>query len=113
MGAAVKENKPAKFTFSCYDLISEGPRRAIHMTIRCSHEFDAPIYPENCVQKLVKLTADLTDIPTSSFTKKRGKDGKMYYEVPFAVEMTCHSAHTTYTLVCNGIKYDTVTAEYV
>ena len=78
-----------------------------------SDELDAPIYPGNRVQKLVKLTADLTHIPRSAFQKKMGKDGEMYYEVEIAIEMTCYSAHTTYVLVCDGVKYDTVTAEYV
>jgi hypothetical protein len=83
------------------------------MTIRCSHELAAPIYPGTGVQKLVKVTADLTHIPKSSFKKKKGQDGEMYYEVRSAIEMTCYSAHTTYTLVCDGVKYNTVTAEYV
>jgi hypothetical protein len=112
-GDTVKENAPSKFTFYYHDEVSEGPARTIHQKIRCSHELVAPIYSEQGVQDLVHLTADLTHIPISTFKKKKGIDGRMYYEVKFAIEMTCHSAHTTYALIVDGIKYDTVTAEYV
>jgi len=59
------------------------------------------------------LTTDLAEVPLSSFKKNRGKDGKMYYHLDYAIEMTCYSAHTTYAVICGGIRYDTVTAEYV
>jgi hypothetical protein len=113
MGDAVKENVPSKFSFSYWNLVSDGPKRMIRDTIGYSQEPEAPLYPGDGVGDLVTLTTDLSEVPLSSFKKKRGKDGKMYYFLGFAIEMTCYSAHTTYAVICDGIRYDAVTAEYV
>jgi hypothetical protein len=61
----------------------------------------------------VELTADLSSIPEAQFKQERGLDDKMYYKMNFGIEIICYSAATRYSLIYNGTRYDTVTAEYM
>jgi hypothetical protein len=45
--------------------------------------------------------------------RHKGADGIARYELPAIIEATFSSASTKYTLLYNGERYDTVTAEYV
>lgn len=47
----------------------------------------------------------------STITKQ--PDGKDYYVINGVVEAIYESASTKYILLCEGRRYDTVTAEYV
>ena len=59
------------------------------------------------------VDADLSRIPNGAFPQKRGKDGKIYYEVNYEIEITFLSAFTKYELIHNGVNYGAVHAEYV
>lgn len=65
------------------------------------------------VDDLVKLKADLSYIPESSIEKQYGEDNKQYYYLDWAIEMTTYSASTKYEIEYKGVRYATVTAEYV
>jgi len=65
------------------------------------------------VTKLVELTADLRTIPESQLKQEPGANKQMYYMMKFDIEMICYSAATSYILIYDGVKYDTVTTEYV
>lgn len=65
------------------------------------------------MKQLARLKADMSYIPASELTQRMGKDGKMYYVVYYEIEMTYSSASTKYALVYKGVKYDSITAEYV
>ena len=74
----------------------------------------APVYKMGSdVKHLARLTADLSCIPVSELTKKMGSDHQMYYVIFYEIEMTYYSAETKYALVYKGVRYDSVTAEYV
>ena len=45
--------------------------------------------------------------------KKRGADGKMWYEISYEIEVTYFSAYTKYELIHDKVNYGAVTAEYV
>ena len=98
-------------------MVSEGPRQTVAQDILMFADIQdkgAPIYKDGGdVRHLARLKADLSCIPVGELMQKVGKDGKMYYVVYYDIEMTYYSAHTKYALVYKGVKYDTVSAEYV
>ena len=65
------------------------------------------------VQVLTVVHADLGRIPTNLLPKKTAKDGKLYWVLRFALEITYLSAFTKYELIHNGVNYGPVYAEYV
>ncbi len=65
------------------------------------------------VVDLVKLTADLSYIPESSIDKRYGKDDELNYYLDWIIEMTSYSVSTKYEIEYKGVRYATVTAEYV
>ena len=80
------------------------------------NDIGAPIYKDGAnggVKHLARLTADLSCIPTGELERRRGKDGRDYYVVYYDIEMTYYSANTKYALVYKGVRYDSVSAEYV
>lgn len=65
------------------------------------------------VVELVRVTADLRRIPTHNFPTTFGKDGLLYYDLKFEIEITYYSAYTKYELIYDGKNYGPVSAEYV
>ena len=63
--------------------------------------------------RLVNVTADLSRVPVCNFPQFIGRDGNLYYNVDFAVEVTYFSAYTKYELIHGGVNYGSVAAEYV
>ena len=63
--------------------------------------------------QLVKVEADLSRIPEKKIPKIRGADGKMYYKVDYAIQVTYLSAYTRYELIYDRVNYGLVTSEYV
>ncbi|KAI9856327.1 MAG: hypothetical protein M1813_009163 [Trichoglossum hirsutum] len=115
-GDDVKENEPTTFSYYNVQTVSQGPPKTVYATIKCCEDpynVGAPVHADTGVKNLVKLTADLSKIPYLSFKQKQGTDNKMWYVVEWEIRMTCYSAETKYSLVYNGVEYDTVTAEYV
>ena len=63
--------------------------------------------------ELVKVEADLSNIPTHLIKQIVGADGALYYKYGFEIEVTHFSAYTKYELIYQGVNYGPVTAEYV
>ncbi|KAI0018628.1 hypothetical protein F4780DRAFT_781161 [Xylariomycetidae sp. FL0641] len=80
-----------------------------------------PGYPGRKCKKSVELRTDLNEIPREAWQRRSGPANESYYKIPFQVEMICHSAHITWTLVHETVqdgqvtrtKYSSVTAEYI
>ena len=69
--------------------------------------------PTESVTQLVKVEADLSRIPIKKIPKVKGADGKMYYKLDYAIQVTYMSAYTTYELIYDRVNYGLVTSEYV
>ena len=86
-------------------------------------ESDMPTTPMSCVgglilsiesvTKLVKVEADLSRIPASKIPQTKGADGKTYYTIDYAIQITYMSASTSYELIYGGVNYGQVTSEHV
>lgn len=63
--------------------------------------------------QLVELVADLSRVRPAFFTVATGRDGKLWYDVDFEVEVTFLSAFTKYELIYKTVNYGAVQAEYV
>lgn len=96
-------------------LVSKGTPTTIEISILCDEQtVAAPIYRTSNVRTLVTLEADLKQLPKSDLknTIVTREDGNQYYNIECAIEATFYSASTKYVLLCQGKRYDTVTAEY-
>lgn len=115
-GDAVEEKKPHAINFTTDHLVSDGKPKSVSLDVWVdSHSLTAPIHKGDTVRRLVTLVADLTllaqaDIMSTITTRS---DGRRYYVTSGCVEATFYSASTKYVLLCQGKRYDTVTAEYV
>lgn len=65
------------------------------------------------VAELVKLKADLSQIPSSRIPKCQGADGHSYYYIEYEIQVTYYSANTKYELIHDNINYGEVIAECV
>ncbi|KAF4626038.1 hypothetical protein G7Y89_g12118 [Cudoniella acicularis] len=114
-GDAVEENKPHPLRLVFNRLVDDGRPKSVGMTVWAdSYSDNAPAHKGDNVQQLVTLDADLTHLSKSvlNSTIRILEDGKRYYVIDAAVEATFYSASTKYVLLCQGKRYDTVTAEY-
>lgn len=111
----VTEGQPSVIHFNQDFLVNEGTPTSTGMSILCDEQtVAAPIYRTSNVRTLVTLEADLRQLPKSDLEKTivtRG-NGNRYYSIDCAIEATFYSASTKYVLLCQGKRYDTVTAEY-
>jgi hypothetical protein len=115
-GDAVEENKPRAITFVTDHLVSNGKPKSVTINVWVdSDSFNAPVHKCHSVSQLVTLEANLTHLPKSDLDKtiQTRQDGLRYYVTAGSVEATFLSASTKYVLICQGKRYDTVTAEYV
>ena len=92
-------------------LQSSRPVRADHHAIEADRTRLNTLADE--VVELVRVTADFRRIPTNNFPTTIGKDGLLYYEINYEVEITYYSAYTKYELIYDGKNYGPVSAEYV
>ena len=69
--------------------------------------------PTDSVTQLVKVEADLSRLPEKKIPKMKGADGKVYYKVDYAIQVTYMSAYTTYELIYGRVNYGLITSEYV
>ncbi|KAI4105669.1 MAG: hypothetical protein LQ345_007215 [Seirophora villosa] len=115
-GQTVEENKPKQLRYQ-RTLSAEGPPpHIIDIWINTCPDTDnlgAPKYKNDRVQSLVLVSADLSRIPLHNIPKKSGADGKVYYVIEYAVEISYYSGYTTYELIHDGVNYGPVAAEYV
>lgn len=64
------------------------------------------------VRRLCKLKADVSQVPTSEFPKRRDEDGNSFYRVRFALRATILDDVLKFELIYKGKAYDEVTAKY-
>ncbi|KAG9187462.1 hypothetical protein G6011_05333 [Alternaria panax] len=64
------------------------------------------------VYKVAVLNVDLNAVPANAFTRHSSPTRAAYYSLSFQVEMTIQSS-LEFCLLVNGIRYGTVTANYV
>jgi hypothetical protein len=115
-GDAVEENKPHAINFVTDHLVRNGKPKSVTLSIWVdSDSLRAPVHRGDSVRQLVTLKADLTHLPQADLAKMitTRNDGLRYYVTAGSVEATFYSASTKYVLLCQGKRYDTVTAEYV
>ncbi|KAF7544953.1 hypothetical protein G7Z17_g9551 [Cylindrodendrum hubeiense] len=110
----VSENEPFYTSFVWTGLVSQGRIRKIKMTIYSDQTArDAPIVRDDNVKILSNVEADVSHIPENLLARRQGSDGQWYYELSCKIEAVYLSASTTYTLLYNNQRYNTVTCEYV
>jgi hypothetical protein len=114
-GDPVEENRPHEIKFITDHPFDNGKPKSDALHVWCdSVSPTAPVHKNDNVRQLVTLEADLTPLSKSDLvsTIVIRKDKKKYYVTAGAVEATFYSASTKYVLLCQGKRYDTVTAEY-
>lgn len=87
-------------------LVRDGrPKSSITEVWQDASSTIAPLYPNENVEVLVTLKADLRQLKRSelSETVMRLGDGKQYYVISGAVEATFTSGNTKYTLLYRGM----------
>ncbi|CAM1503996.1 Fc.00g015870.m01.CDS01 [Cosmosporella sp. VM-42] len=110
----VSENEPFYTSFVWTGLVSQGRIRKIKMTIYCDQTArEAPVARDDNVKILSHVEADVSHIPENLLARRQGNDGQWYYELSCKIEAVYLSASTTYTLLYNNQRYNTVTCEYV
>ncbi|KFA49615.1 hypothetical protein S40293_06616 [Stachybotrys chartarum IBT 40293] len=113
-GNQVSENEPFYTSFVWTGLVSQGRIRKIKMDIFCDQTpRHAPISRDDNVKLLSHVEADVSHIPENQLGRRQGSDGQWYYELNCKIEAVYLSASTTYTLLYNNQRYNTVTCEYV
>jgi hypothetical protein len=111
----VTEGQPSVIYWHEDFLVKKGTPKSTWRSIYCDEQtVAAPIHKTSNVRALVKLEADLRQLPKSDLKKtiRTREDGNQYYSISCAIEATFYSASTKYVLLCEGKRYDTVTAEY-
>ncbi|KAK1658362.1 hypothetical protein BDP55DRAFT_398047 [Colletotrichum godetiae] len=113
-GDNVSENEPFYTSFVWTGLVSQGRIKKIKMDIYADrNQRIAPVARDENVAMLVHVEADVGHIPEHMLSRRQGLDGQWYYELNCKIEAVYLSASTTYTLLYNNQRYNTVTAEYV
>lgn len=113
-GDKVSENDPYFTSFVWTGLVSQGRIRRVKMSIYADQsDRPAPIGRDDNVKLLARIEADVSHIPENQLARTTGKDGQAYYELSCKIEAVYLSASTTYTLLYNNQRYNTVTCEYV
>ncbi|KAK0634379.1 hypothetical protein B0T17DRAFT_483713 [Bombardia bombarda] len=113
-GELVSENTPYFHSFDLTPLVSSGRLRKVSTLVYTDRTLrDAPMVKDNSVSGLVRVEADISHIPEASMARRKGVDGLMYYSLSCKIEAVYLSASTQYTLLYNGERYTTVSAEYV
>ncbi|RMZ73776.1 Hsp70 family chaperone [Pyrenophora seminiperda CCB06] len=81
------------------DLLASDPDKAPHRS------------KDPTVYKVASLEVDLSSVPQSAFTFHRSLHNDPYYSLNFQLEMVIQSS-LEFSLLVNGIRYGTVTANY-
>ncbi|KAG7053623.1 Hsp70-like protein [Colletotrichum scovillei] len=111
-GDNVSENEPFYTSFVWTGLVSQGRIKKIKMDIYADrNQRIAPVARDENVSMLVHVEADVGHIPEHMLSRRQGLDGQWYYELNCKIEAVYLSASTTYTLLYNNQRYNTVTAD--
>lgn len=62
---------------------------------------------------MVKLTADLSSIPTKLLPIEKGADRKKYYCIDYQIRVNFEAARIVYSLWYKNKRYGMVNAEYL
>lgn len=93
-------------TFLWTGPVSNGRARTIKLDIRAhtgTPRGPAPSSPlDPSVEVLCRVEADLGDVPESELGRRRGVDGRWYYDLRCGIEAVFTPAQTLYTLIYNG-----------
>ncbi|KAM7213914.1 chaperone protein DnaK [Rhypophila decipiens] len=112
-GETVAENTPFYTAFFITKAVADGRIKSVTAIVYCDRTpRKAPMEKDNDVERLCRLNADLSHIPEHLLEKRQGADGRIYYKVRCQIESVYLSASTQYTLIYDGQRYDSVTAEY-
>ncbi|KAL2179721.1 uncharacterized protein P884DRAFT_237588 [Thermothelomyces heterothallicus CBS 202.75] len=113
-GDVVSENEPFYTRFVWTGPVAQGHVKKIRMDIYADLTArEAPFVRDENVSMLCHVEADVSHIPEEQLKKRKGSDGQWYYELNCKIEAVYLSASTQYTLLYNGVRYNSVTAEYV
>ncbi|RYP73513.1 hypothetical protein DL771_003552 [Monosporascus sp. 5C6A] len=113
-GESVSENEAIYHGFSISHLVSSGRVQKLKLDILVdSIDRQANVLRDENLKLLCRVEADISHIPESQLTQRRGADGNLYYVVDAKLEAVYHSASTSWTLIHKGQRYNTVKAEYV
>ncbi|KAK3904103.1 chaperone protein DnaK [Staphylotrichum tortipilum] len=113
-GDSVSENEPFFTSFVWTGPVSQGRIKKVKMDIYSDRTArNAPMARDDNVGLLCHVEADVGHIPEDLLNRRKGNDGQMYYELNCKIEAVYLSASTQYTLLYNGQRYNSVTAEYV
>ncbi|KAH8677908.1 hypothetical protein BX600DRAFT_139920 [Xylariales sp. PMI_506] len=112
-GETVSENSPHCYDFRHVRAVDRGRVTKVTLNIYQSTNVLAPVIIDEGASLLCRVEADVSHIPESELNIVEGKDGKRYYELQLTIETVYLSKLTAYTLIHNGQRYKTVTAEYV
>lgn len=112
-GDAVSETKAVTFSWSrtveVSDLTSE------QVVIYCCDDDNAPSYKSWNTTENCRLSADLSTIPRSKFTRRKSKKlgDPDQYQITYELEMTMDSASISFVLLIDGVQYGSVQTEFV
>ncbi|KAK4238359.1 chaperone protein DnaK [Achaetomium macrosporum] len=113
-GDAVSENEPF-YTYIIWNFpVTLGRPGKLWLNVYADPTArEAPIERDENVALLCHIEVDFGHIPENLLGRKKGVDGQWYYQLRCTVEAVYLSASTRYTLLYNGERYSSVTAEYV
>ncbi|MCJ1471604.1 hypothetical protein MMC13_000244 [Lambiella insularis] len=118
-GSIVHEDEPFHLSYNTQWRISTG-RPMVDLVIYVDiyaysdpSNTGPPMYKDASVKKLVRVVADLSNVPLHEFIRRTGADGHDYYCINFQLEVTYFSAYTQYELIHKGRNYGPVAAEYI
>ncbi|KAF9762171.1 hypothetical protein IL306_003548 [Fusarium sp. DS 682] len=113
-GSTVSENEPYCTSAVSHAPVSTGRIKKVQVVIYNDRlPRDAPVFRDENVKMLSIVDADVSHIPENQLGCRKGHDGEWHYELSFKIEAVYLSACTTYTLICNNQRFNTVTCEYV
>ncbi|KAG6354698.1 hypothetical protein INS49_004716 [Diaporthe citri] len=113
-GDSVTDSKKFFKDFLVTNKVNHGKPRRIYLIIYSDETSQvAPLGKTETVRELCTVEADLSQIPESQMTKVQGIDGFMYFSTNGQIEIVYKSQTITFTLIYNGQRYNSVTADFL
>ena len=89
-GENVSENVAIHHNFYQWKLVSSGPIEKITVEMYVDSEDEPGNQCRNkSVRSLCQVVADVSHIPENQVTKRKGTDGKLYYDLECKLEAVC------------------------
>ncbi|KAG9237961.1 hypothetical protein BJ875DRAFT_480771 [Amylocarpus encephaloides] len=87
--------------------VLEGHPKQILATIYVSEKDTQPVHlDKRDVSELVKIQADLRNVPVELFPKQRGIGLQEFYRIPYKIATTIHSGSITFAVLYGGHRYE-------